>query len=215
MVAKGTSNDMCTHVPAIHWNLVAWVEIMNDSAWNCFIHIVTVCLWALLCFIHAYCNLRMPMHDHASSCKTMHAHACPCMPTWSHMWSSFMLHAWVNHLFRPAGKPVNLRKVSVPWMRMRCPNGGSCSRSSQKVTCNKRLGSCDALIHACFACYLQPTLFKGVHVPRLFISDQLSRGATHVMSPNCHLHACRFEHPERPEWIFSGQVSQHGKMKIS
>ena len=99
---------------------------------------------------------------------------------------------------------MNLRKVSVPWMRTRCPKSGSCSRSSQKVICNKRLGSCDALIHACFACYLQPTLFEGVHVPRLFISDQLSQGAMHVMSPNCHLHACGFEHSERPDWIVYG-----------
>ena len=82
---------------------------------------------------------------HACPCIFMQNHACPCIPTCDH-------HACYMRgiFFLPAGKPVHPRKVSVPWMRMRCPNGGSCSMSSQNRTCNRRLGSCDTLTQACF-----------------------------------------------------------------
>ena len=110
------------------------------------------------CFIHA-CPFICP-------CMPMHLHAEPCMSMHTHMWSSCMLHE--GHFFLPAGKPVHPRKVSVPWMRMQCPNGGSCSMSSQ-AKISHATGDWVAVIH-----WPKLVLFKGVRVPRLFISDQLS-----------------------------------------
>ena len=113
-------------------------------------------VWYSMKLLHAYC-CSVPlgsvfaslMHAlllvHACPCIFMQNHACPCIPTCDH-------HAcYMRDIFscRQASLWTQGRSQCL-WMRMRCPNGGSCSMSSQNLTCNRRLGSCDTLTQACF-----------------------------------------------------------------